>query len=199
MRQPSTCRRALFFSIGAILTWLAATGAFAQQEASIVRSIDVQYTGPATLSRERILAQMRTGVGQPYNDAVVQEDIRTLYKTGAVENVRIFGQPEAGGVKVIVAVQTRPIIREIVIDGAHRIKPRKVRRDIALRLNAPINEQDLEKGRQKVIESYQIHGFTDVTVQYRVEPLDEKRGTARVVYTITEGAKGSVARIEFEG
>jgi outer membrane protein insertion porin family len=189
----------LFVSIGAILTWFATTGAFAQQEASIVRSIDVQYTGPATLSRERILAQMRTGVGQPYNDAVVQEDIRTLYKTGAVENVRIFGQPEAGGVKVIVAVQTRPIIREIVIDGAHRIKPRKVRRDIALRLNAPINEQDLEKGRQKVIESYQIHGFTDVTVQYRVEPLDEKRGTARVVYTITEGAKGSVARIEFEG
>jgi outer membrane protein insertion porin family len=199
MRQPSTCRRAFFFVVGAAFSWLAAAGVFAEHEASIVRAIDVQYTGPATLSTERILAQMRTKVGTPYNDAVVQEDIRTLYKTGAVQNVRIFGQPAGDGVKVIVAVQTRPIIREIVIDGAHRIKAKKIRKDIALKLNAPVNEQDLEKGRQKVIESYQIHGFTDVTVQYRVEPLDEKRGTARVVYTVTEGAKGSVARIEFEG
>src|SRR4029077_20598590 len=136
----------------------------------------------------------RTAVGQPYSDPVVEEDIRNLYKTGQIQNVRIFGQPEGNGVKGIVAVQTRPVIREIVIDGAHRIKAKKIRKDIALKLNAPVNEQDLEKGRQKVIESYQIHGFTDVTVQYRVEPLDAKRGTARVVYTVTEGAKGSVAR-----
>ena len=180
---------------------MAPAGVFAQheREAPTVRSIDVQYTGPATLSTERILAQMRTKVGGPYNDAVVQEDIRTLYKTGAVQNVRIFGQPANDGVKVIVAVQTRPIIREIVIDGAHRIKAKKVRKDIALKLNASVNEEDLEKGRQKVIEAYQIHGFTDVTVQYRVEPIDEKRGTARVVYTVTEGAKGSIARIQFQG
>src|SRR5262249_16019161 len=143
------------------------------QEAPIVRSIDVQYIGPETLSRERILAQIRTSVGQPYNDAIVEDDIRSLYKTGTIQNVRIFAQPATNGVKVIVAVQTRPIIREIVIEGAQRIKARKIRKDIALKLNAAVNEQDLEKGRQKVIESYQIHGFTDVSVQYRVEPIEE--------------------------
>jgi len=200
MRQfyGSVFPRALLFLLGPVLSLLAVSAGHAQ-EASIIRSIEVQYTGPETMSRERILAQMRTTVGQPYNDAIVEEDIRNLYKTGAILNVRIFAQPVATGVKVIVAVQTRPIIREIVIEGAHRIKAKKVRKDIALRLNAPVSEQDLEKGRQKVIESYQIHGFTDISVQYRVEPIEEKRGTARVVYTITEGAKGSVTHIEFEG
>lgn len=199
MRKHSFCRRLLFSSMGAALLACAVAADVYAEEPSIVRSIDVQYIGPVTMAKERILAQMRTKVGEPYNDAVVQEDIRTLYKTGSIQNVRIFAQPEETGVKVIVAVQTRPIIREIVIDGAHRIKARKVRKDIALRLNSPINEEDLEKGRQKVIESYQVHGFTDVSVQYRVEPIDEKRGTARVIYTITEGAKGSVAQIEFKG
>ncbi len=56
----------------------------------IIRSIDVEYTGPATISRERILAQMRTKVGQPYSNEIVQEDIKTLYKTGYIRNVRIL-------------------------------------------------------------------------------------------------------------
>ena len=57
-----------------------------------MRSIDVQYSGPATASKEAILAHMRTAVGQPYSDTVVEEDIRNLYKTGIVQNVR-EGEP----------------------------------------------------------------------------------------------------------
>jgi outer membrane protein insertion porin family len=169
------------------------------QGAPIVRSIEVQYMGPATISQERVLAQMRTAVGQPYSEQVVEDDIRSLYKTGAIQNVRIYAKPQSNGVKVIVAVQSRQIIREIVVEGAKRIKAKKIRKDSGIRLNAPVREEELEKGRQKIIETYQIHGFTDVAVQYRVEPIDEKRGTARVVYTVTEGVKGAVARIEFEG
>src|SRR5262249_16368755 len=107
-------------------------------EAPTVRSIDVQYSGPATVSKDAILAHMRTAVGQPYSDSVVEEDIRDLYKTGVVQNVRIFAQPEADGVKVIVAVQTRQILRELVIDGAHRVSAKKLRKEISVRLNAPV-------------------------------------------------------------
>ena len=58
----------------------------------IVRSIDVEYTGRSTVSKERILAQIRTRVGQPYSNEVVEQDIAALYKTGAIQNVRIFAQ-----------------------------------------------------------------------------------------------------------
>src|SRR6202022_2221245 len=120
--------RACLTWLGPILALLGAVSAHGQ-EGAIIRSIDVQYTGPATLAKERILAQMRTKIGQPYSDPVVEEDIRSLYKTGAIQNVRIYGQPQGDGVKVIVAVQTRPVVREIAIEGAHRIKARKIRRD----------------------------------------------------------------------
>jgi outer membrane protein insertion porin family len=165
----------------------------------IIRSIDVEYTGPATVSKERILAYMRTKVGQPYNDVTVEQDVEALYKSGAVQNVRIFGAPEGNGVKVIVQVQTRSIAREIVIDGAKRISAKKLRKEIKLKLNYPIREEDLEEAREKIIEIYQSHGFTDVTVQFRVEPINETRGTARVIFTVNEGAKGAVKQISFEG
>src|SRR5438270_4002438 len=165
----------------------------------IIRAIDVEYTGPATVSKERILAYMRTKVGQPFNDATVEQDVEALYKSGAVQNVRIFGEPLGDGVKVIVQVQTRLIAREIVIEGAERIKAQKLRKEIKLKLNQPIREERLEEAREKIIEVYQSHGFTDVSVQFRVDPIDPTHGTARVVYTVNEGAKGAVAQINFEG
>ena len=165
----------------------------------IVRSIDVQYTGPATISHSRILAQMRTKVGLPYSDTVAEEDIRAIYNTGQVQNVRIFGQPEGDGVKVIVAVQTRTMLNEIQIDGATRISPKKLRKNLGVKLNTPLREEDLEKGRQKIAETYQAHGFNDVEVTFRVEAIDAIRGTSRVVYTVNEGIKGSVSTVRFEG
>jgi outer membrane protein insertion porin family len=84
----------------------------------VIRSIDVEYSGPASISKERILAQMRTKVGELYSNERVEEDIKALYKTGYVRNVRIFAQPQGDGVKVIVAVQTQAILREIEINGA---------------------------------------------------------------------------------
>src|SRR6266403_1794459 len=101
MKQISRLRQRPPFSIS--LVWLCVTlGAVSVggQVLPIVRSIDVQYTGPATVSKERILAQLRTAVGQPYSDQIVEQDIQNLYKTGSILNVRIFAQPEGDGVKV---------------------------------------------------------------------------------------------------
>jgi outer membrane protein insertion porin family len=189
----------------ALLCALFGTGLVRAQEPQsapgppTIRSMDVQYTGPATISKERILAQMRTKVGQLYSNEVVQEDIKALYKTGYVRNVRIFAQPEGNGVKVIVAVQTRAIVREIEITGAERVKPTRLRKEIKIRLNQAVDEQQLEDARQKIIEVYQGRGFTDVSVEFRIDPIDEKRGTARVVFTVNEGAKGAVSQVRFEG
>ena len=165
----------------------------------IIRSLEVEYTGPPTISKERILAQMRTKVGQPYSNEIVQEDIKTLYKTGYIRNVRIFAQPEGDGVKVIVAVQTRAIIREIEITGAEHVSPKRLRKEIKVRLNQAVDEQQLEDARQKIVEVYQGKGYTDVSVQFRIDPIDEKRGTARVVFTVNEGARGAVSQVRFEG
>lgn len=164
----------------------------------IIRSIEIQYVGPQTISRDRILSQMRTRAGQPYSNTTVEQDIRSLYNSGAVQNVRIFGQPEGDGVKVMVVVQTRSIIREIEINGATQIHPARIRKQIKLKMNAALNEEELEKGRKSIVDMYQAKGFTDISVQFRVD-TDEKRAVSRVIYTIDEGAKGAISAIRFEG
>jgi outer membrane protein insertion porin family len=170
----------------------------APQGPPIISSIEVEYVGPQTISKERVLAQLRTKPGQPYSESLVEQDIRALYATGSVQNVRIFGEPDGEHVKVMVVLQTRSLVNQIEISGAERISAKTLRKRIALKINGRLSEQDLEEGRQKIIETYQAKGFTDVDVKFHID-TDEARGTSRVVYTITEGAKGAVNAVRFEG
>jgi len=169
-----------------------------QQGPPIIRSVEIQYVGPQTISKERVLAQIRTRAGQPYSESLAEQDIRALYATGAVQNVRIFAEPVGDGAKVIVVLQTRSLVNEIEIAGAERISPKNLRKRINLKINGPLSEEELEKGRQKIIDSYQAKGFTNIDVKFHVD-TDETRGTSRVIYTINEGPKGTVSAIRFEG
>src|ERR1700760_3455034 len=110
----------------------------------IVRKIEIQYAGPATLSRQRILTNMKTTVGQPYSEQTVEDDVRSLYATGLVTNVRIYGEPLPDGVKVIVVVQTRVTLTELVIQGNQVIKAKRIRRELNLKTGSPLDEQTLE-------------------------------------------------------
>jgi outer membrane protein insertion porin family len=164
----------------------------------IVRQIEIQYAGPATLSRQRILTNMKTTVGQPYSETIVEDDVRALYATGLVTNVRIYGEPLPDGVKVIVVVQTRVTLAGVYVVGNEKVKTSRIRKEMALKINSPLDEQTLETARQKVVELYQKRGYPDVDVQYKVE-TNEDRGTATVTYSISEGTKAIVKRIRFSG
>src|ERR1700675_2665735 len=115
-----------------------------RQQSPIVRQIEIQYAGPATLSRQRILSNMKTTVGQPYSELTVEDDVRSLYATGLVTNVRIYGERLPDGVKVIVVVQTRVTLTEIVVQGNQIIKAKRLRRELNLKTGTPLDEQALE-------------------------------------------------------
>jgi len=167
-------------------------------EGATITSIDVRYVGPETVAKDRVLANMRTKVGAAYSEATVEDDIRGLYNTGKIQNVRIFGEPSGNGVHVQVILATRALVTEIEIDGAQSYKAKKLRDRIKFKVPASIDSEKLEEGRQNIIEFYQRNGFTGVDVQLQVV-TDDVHGTARAVYTINEGEKGAVRSIVFQG
>ena len=164
----------------------------------MVKSIDVQFVGPETVSREKILANMRTRVGKSYSPATTEEDIRNLYATGNVSNVRIFGEPATDGVKVIVVVATKSTISEVSIRGNSRFGESKLRDQITTKPGDALSEAALEADRQKILEYYRGKGFGDTDIRYRTEG-NEKQGTSRVYFDITEGVKTKIDRVVFEG
>ena len=122
IRHPA--RSILLALVLAFLGFASSYGQAPQQQGPpIIRSVEIQYVGPATVSKERVMAQLRMKTGQPYSESLAELDIRALYKTGQVHNVRIFAEPQGDGVKLIVVLQTRSLVNEIEIVGAEKISP----------------------------------------------------------------------------
>ncbi len=202
-------RRPYFMNFRTLFPVLAASfalawSAFAQApqpaptSAPIVRQIDVQYAGSGAMAKEKILANMRTRVGKPYSEQAVEEDIRTLYGTGNISNVRIFGEPMTNGVKVIVVVQSKAQVTEVLIQGASQVKESRLRKEIGVKPKDTLNESALEQDRQKIADYYSTKGFTEASVSVKTE-VDEKLGTARVIFSVDEKGKTAIRSVKFEG
>jgi outer membrane protein insertion porin family len=167
------------------------------QQAPIVRSIDVQYAGPQSVSKEKILANMRTRVGRPYSQPIVEEDIRNLYNTGNISNVRIFGENTPDGVKVIVVIATKSQVTDVELQGVSRLKPGRVRKQITVKTGDTLSEAAIEADRQKILEYYRNQGI-EAEVRSDIQ-ANERLGTAKVVYTVVEGGKTTISEVNFEG
>jgi len=164
----------------------------------IVREVGIEYVGPHTVSREIILSNMRTTVGQPYSSASVEEDVKNLYATGFFTNLRIYDEPLADGVKVNVIVQPKPTVKEVIVIGAKRIKEKAIRKKISIKVGDPLSEQKVSADAQAVRDYYQDKNFKDAQVEYKID-INEQLGRAVVTFTIVENRKQIVKDIVFEG
>jgi outer membrane protein insertion porin family len=127
---------------------------------------------------------MRTRVGQPYSEQVVEEDIRNLYATGNVVNVRIYGEPLGEtGVRVIVVLQAKAKVTSVELEGVKEFKASRIRDKISTKPGDAANEASLEADRQAILEYYRSKGFTDVDVTYKLD-TNERLGTARVKFEV---------------
>ncbi len=163
-----------------------------------VRAIEVKYVGAETVSRERVLANLKTQVGRPYSERDSEDDVRALFASGDVANVRIFAEPVADGVKVTVLLQGRPVVTEIVFEGGEAIKTARLRRELTFKVGDRLSEEQVERSRQKMVEVYEDLNYGAVQITYKIT-TDDKAGTSRVVFTLDEGAKQVVRRVSFTG
>lgn len=164
----------------------------------IVQDVQIVLKGAIKLDENRIRSQMSTRVGQPFTNESVERDIRTLYGTGAVENLDIRAVDVAGGVKVIVEIIGRGGIAEIKFYGNTAIDSAKLRKDISVKVGDPVDDIKLAAANQKIVEMYEKKGFSDMTANYDITP-SEREGFSTVTFKIDEGARGIIHDIRFEG
>lgn len=163
----------------------------------VIKEINVEFVGPSTLSKERVLESIATKVGQTFNDRMIDEDVKVLYATGQVSNARIFAEPITGGLKVTVLLQGRPKIEEVLIEGSSAIPMNKIRKELSTKPGDAYSEERIADDRQKIVKLYEDKNYTKVKVDPSVSELPSKR--MKVVFRIQEGPKLVVRNISFVG
>ena len=62
-----------------------------------INSVTVRYNGPRTVDEARIRGYMSTRAGQKYSAARLDDDVRSLYESGLVDDIRFFAESAGGG------------------------------------------------------------------------------------------------------
>lgn len=164
----------------------------------IVREIEVRFAGAKTTNENVVLANLRTKVGEPFTQTQSDDDVRSLYATGFFSNVRIYQEPAADGIKVVVLVQGKSKLKEVIFEGNKKFKSARLNKEVKLKVGDELSERQVADGASTLVDFYQRAGFKDVKISFDVSP-DELTGQSVVKYLIHEGDKVRIERVDFSG
>ena len=162
-----------------------------------ITDISIQYAGAPTVDQAALIAQIRSKVGSELDAMEVEKDIKNLYSSGLVDNVRVLTEPNEGGVRVIFLVQTRAILGEVSFIG-NSLATNKLRKETALEIGEAFDDTLLETARVSLEALYKKKGFSNVGITYKVGGA-ERPGFSRVTFVVDEGVLERLNKVKFFG
>lgn len=196
MEQKASVKPALPLIVLLIGAFVHASAA---QDRPVIRDIEIQPDSVAATYGEMIDANMTLESGMPLDPAVLSEDIKRLYKTGKFLNVEGRAVSlEDNAVRLVMALQMRPVVRGIGIEGNRRIRDGRIRREIEHEEGAVLDEKRLSEDAENIRTLYRDKGYVETTVT----PVKNEVAAGDmldIVFQISESARSKVRKVTFEG
>lgn len=167
-------------------------------EGKTISELSIQYRGAKTVDEARLRNLMSTKSGSTYRAESLDNDIRTLFASGLVDDVRFLAEESGGGVKVIAEVTTRPELVGVGFVGNTIFKDQKLAKESKLTTGSALSDEQILEARRNIEKYYQGYGYPDVTVTHRTQPT-AREGASDLIFIIDEGQKNEVRKIRFNG
>lgn len=188
---------ALLISVGVVTCGQIAAAEQSQKSTKVVIS-DVMIQGNRRMTTEQIKHHLHTQPGKEYNPAVVDEDVRELYKTHQFSTIQTFLQPDgAGKAKICFTMREMPnMVQKVTFLGAKHAKEEELRNITGVKPGKALIPNLNRLGCRQILELYEDMGRlnTQCTLVKGGDADDTE-----VVYQITEGPKVQVRDIQFTG
>ncbi|MDP3980175.1 MAG: outer membrane protein assembly factor BamA [Chlamydiota bacterium] len=182
--------------ISFLFSFMMIVPVFGQDEGESVQKVDVK--GNHRVNESYVLSQVKAAPGVTFNRTLLDDDLKRLYATGYFSDVKIDIDTVPGGVAVTFIVVEKPIVKEISIDGAKKIKEKTIKKAMKLKTDDILDESVLVQDMEAIKNLYLEKGYTKSQVEYRIN-VDEKIGHAIVIISIAEGKKIQIKEIHFVG
>jgi len=173
----------------------------APQESQIQRLITaIEVKGNKAISTNTVISKMKTRVGSPYQENVINDDLKRLYLLGFFSDVKIDTQDYKEGFKVIVTVLERPIIEKITFLGIKRItmSDEKLKELLKSKEAQYLDYPNLAEDVRILKKMYEKIGYSQVQIDYQLD-LNKETNKAKVQFNVVEGRKIRIKGILIEG
>lgn len=157
----------------------------------------VEIRGNQRVEEQAIRVQLRARAGASFDEAMVDEDIRALWRTGFFDRVEADWSVENGQHVLTYRVRERPYIKEVAIEGEKKISKEDIDAALKIRPNTILDVNKIQRGIEEVKKLYAKKGYLDARVDYKTEPLPDNQ--VRLRFIVDEGKVVRIAEIRFEG
>lgn len=187
----------------ALFAVLAATPALAQRlNLDGLPIQEIEFVGLESLAAETVEFYLGLEDDAVWDPAALNQRIHELWQRELIDDIQVDPIPVAGGVKLVVTVVERPLLRSVEYVGLKRIERSDITDRIAqdrlrVREGDPLNLGDIQRLQRVIEELYRDKGFRLARAAYHVE--DVSTSDRRVTFTIDEGDKVKISEIDFEG
>jgi len=158
----------------------------------------VEIQGNLRVEEDAIRVHLRSRPGQPFDQAVLDQDIRAVYAMGFFDQVIADATPVEGNrVALVLRVTERPLVRTVKVEGTSKVKREEVEGALKVRPHAILDPEKARQGVEAAKKLYVEKGYLDARITSRTEAVGEHE--VDVLYTVEEGEPVKVTEIEFEG
>src|SRR5215470_12848518 len=172
----------------------------APQAGQIIEEIDV--IGNRRIPTETVKSRIYTRVGDVYDEAALQRDLRSVWNSGYFEDVRMEREQTAKGWTIHIYVREKPTIRTIEYKGLNSVSQSDVlerykKVKLGMTVDSPYDPTKVIKAKVVLLQLLAEHGrqFANITVQVQQVPP----ASVAVTFNIKEGPKVKVGKIIFQG
>ncbi len=182
------------------LSILALAGTLHAQdfEGKNISDVEIHYNGAKNVDEARLRNLMSSKAGTPYRSEGLDNDIKSLYESGLVDDVRFLAEPHGASVKLIAEVTTRPMRGGVGFVGNTVFTDQKLAKETKLKATGVMSDSEILEARRNIEKYYQGYGYPDVTVTHRTQATGQP-GLSDLIFVIDEGSKNEVRKIRFEG
>ncbi len=167
-------------------------------EGKTISEVAIRYRGAKTVDEARLRNLMATKSGTAYRAESLDNDIKALYESGLVDDVRFLAEPNGDTVKLIAEVATRPSLGGVGFVGNTIFTDQKLAKESKIKPGGALSDEQILEARRNIEKYYQGYGYPDITVSHRTQATGQE-GLSDLIFIIDEGSKNEVRKIRFEG
>lgn len=157
----------------------------------------IVITGNESREAASILPLLKSRVGDTYSAEKANDDVKTIYKIGIFQDVRMEATSGEKGITLVFTVVEKPLVREIRVNGNKEISSDKIREALDLKTGSVYSAGELAKNVKKIKKLYADDGYYLAEVDTSTATVG-KNGI-RLTFNVKEGTKVLIKTITFEG
>src|SRR6201989_2672928 len=180
----------IMFAVPAAAT-LAGVSVSSPAAAQTVASIQVEGNRRGEI--ETIRSYFKPGPGGRLDQAQIDDGLKALIETGLFQDVRI-SQARGG---LLVTVVENPVIGRVAFEGNKKVKDDQLSAEIQSKPRGTLSRPMVQSDAQRIAEIYRRTGRYDVRVTPEI--IEQPNNRVDLIFTVTEGVKTGVRKIEFVG